>query len=281
MTRPKRRIAVAVRGAGPAWSSRWAVAAEGFAERMRVAAVSDAVAARRDAAAEKAGAFAAAGLETLTSIASLDGVIVCDGGGAGAIAASRLAGRIGAVLLAEPPWGDFAAADRLTDLFHGRGEVLVATTARFTPAVQRLKELIATRLGPPGAVAIARGRPAAEAVDLARYLAGDAFDAGVVRLGADGGVRWGVGDEAPPPDPRASIGVAGRSGRGDAFDDVSVRWRTEGREETERLETDRSAEAVVLDLFLRRAAGGLIPMPTRHDLAAAVEIARGIGPATM
>ena len=53
-----------------------------------------------------------------------------------------------------------------------------------------------------------------------------------------------------------------------------VRWKAGDDEADEELSDDRTSAAVQLDLFSRRLAGGLVPVPSLEDVAVAVNSAR-------
>jgi hypothetical protein len=63
-----------------------------------------------------------------------------------------------------------------------------------------------------------------------------------------------------------------RSGKLRLAGDDSIDWESAGRSASECLNTDRSANAVMLDLFGRRIVQGLVPVPDMTDLLRAHEI---------
>jgi hypothetical protein len=63
-----------------------------------------------------------------------------------------------------------------------------------------------------------------------------------------------------------------RSGKIRLTSDDSIEWEAAGRSASECLKSDRSAAAVMLDLFGRRIVQGIVPVPDMTDLLRAHEI---------
>lgn len=203
--------------------------------------------------------------------------------------------------------------DRLLKLEeHAEGrqiEFLPELLHRWTPATLRLRELIATQLGPIKQV-IVQLNPHSEttyslfkALDWLRVLV--AFQACVVRMIDDDsiGIVFNRPDQQPVnceicltdslgnrPQKEGEgesddclISVRCAAGEFEIISNSSIRWKSDSGWYTESLEAERTAEQVMLDLFGRRIAGGIVPVPdlievlrTRR-LVAAVEQARSTG----
>lgn len=64
--------------------------------------------------------------------------------------------------------------------------------------------------------------------------------------------------------PRASIQC--QHGEAELLSETHIRWKTPTETHDESLEADRPAEQVLLDLFLRRVVGGVVPIPSWAEL---------------
>lgn len=268
----RRRLRIALRGLGPG-SAEWVAAVSELADRVAIAAVSDRVEARRDVAARRLGAFPASGLRALTALPRLDGVIVCEPGPAGLLAATTCARSAPAVMLTVPPF------DRTDDDRIG-GDVMAALRRRFAPTSRRVRELTATTLGPPTGI-VTRidaedAETVAEAVDFARFLGAEPDDGKAWRR-VDNELRWGPPRIASETSVGADVRAVIACERGVVTVRDDRRLCVSGRDVDDRdenLETDRDAVSAAIDLFARRAAGGLVPVPTVRDVAIATRIAR-------
>lgn len=180
---------------------------------------------------------------------------------------------------------------------------------RYTPATLRLRELLATELGPVQGVEIralahgiaARPRVVGELADWCRVVLGTAprdvrcsdvaaAQGGVVRTialtfpAAAGRTETMVatitlpavtaGSETRPADAwPLEFSLVCKYGEARLEDAAQIRWREGGREQVESLSADRTAASVAVDHFARRLAGGLIPVPDLSDVLAAWRIA--------
>ena len=152
-------IGVGVAGVGPDWPAQRA-ALRALAGRVRIAAVCDAVPLRADAAAAEVGAAAAGGVIALARRSDVRAVLLGDPAwwGLGALDLLLTAGRL--VLLAGPVDPGDDRLDALAARAASAGTVVVPDLARrFAPATLRLRELIATTLGPVHAVRLVAPRP--------------------------------------------------------------------------------------------------------------------------
>lgn len=171
--------------------------------------------------------------------------------------------------------------------------LIPAATWRFTPATLRLRELLATRLGPLRQVVIrlrsaSRNSPAVlQAIDWCRTLLvpsggelhwqGQTVSRGYGFTGSGRSLTSPsvvVQIESASEPPRESEAAAVcfeaqlEAERGEAIvrGDSRIEWSCGSDTQAESLESDRTAEQVMLDLFLRRVVGGLVPAPSWGDL---------------
>jgi predicted dehydrogenase len=182
---------------------------------------------------------------------------------------------------------------------------------RYTPATLRLRELLATQLGPALTVeirAVSAGiapteRVERELIDWCRTVLGSvphtvaggdcveskgppcrtitlSFDASGQRSDRiTVRIVLPVSPAVDQRDTRASdawpleFSIRCRQGEARLEDASQLRWREGGREQVESLSTERTAVSVAIDHFARRLAGGLIPVPDLSDVLLAARIA--------
>lgn len=153
---------------------------------------------------------------------------------------------------------------------------------RYTPATLRLRELVATRLGPCRTIdmEVPEMSPAwlRAACDWSLLVSGARGEfkgdraAGAVHLElGKTDVRISVlespiEDAAAKP-PRPLWRIECERGRAVLTGETHIAWQTEEDCHTEDLRDERSRLDVNLDLFFRRVAGGLIPTPSLTDVA--------------
>ncbi|AMV21549.1 hypothetical protein [Planctomyces sp. SH-PL14] len=165
---------------------------------------------------------------------------------------------------------------------------------RYTPATLRLRELLATRLGPCRTIDIevpemspawlrtacdwsllvsgTRGEPKGHRAAGAVHLELGKTD---VRIST---VERPVDDEAQSP-PRPVWRIECERGRAVLTGETEITWQTEEDCHTEHLRDERSRLDVNLDLFFRRVAGGLIPTPSLTDVGRTETLLRSIAAA--
>lgn len=183
------------------------------------------------------------------------------------------------------------------------GAVLVpGAVARATPTALRLRELVATKLGSVREVHITLqqqspgGRQVIQAIDWCRSLLGSnvssmerhrtaSEDRLVLQCGRtsspsvqtrteiDLSGRIGSTDRPSGPDTTAATTtiafqarVTCAMGEAQLFNERVIHWSTHEERVEEHLESDRSADEVLIDLFLRRAVGGVVPVPSWSDI---------------
>lgn len=159
-------INLGIVGLGPVWESRYRPVLEKLQHRVRVRAVYDSIASRGEQAAFEFGAVAYQGVVTLLSQPDLRGILLLDTSWHGnallhfvrkARKPAYIAGSLG------EDWDELLELRSLVD---SEGLLVMPEfSRRFTPATCRLRELIATRLGPPRHISIHAVPPAADAPD--------------------------------------------------------------------------------------------------------------------
>lgn len=163
-------------------------------------------------------------------------------------------------------------------------------TLRMTPASLRLRELIATRLGAVQKVRIelhsTSGPHLISVIDWCRSIIGS-VTSHIERATCDQLESWQLrcGRRSPLAPMVITEIVRSATGahpfeirvqceRGDAHltGETQIHWLTPTEKGEEQLQSDRTAEQVLLDLFLRRVVGGVVPIPSWAELAEACRL---------
>ena len=171
--------------------------------------------------------------------------------------------------------------------------VVPGVLLRATPAALRLRELIATKLGAVQELAVEL--PASEptdslvisAIDWCRSLLGSTVSQITREPTPDGQllvmscgrrtplsppVRTEIrmpataATSAAPPVGQLIARVRCQKGHAELIGESHLHWQTDTESADESLESDRPAEQVLLDLFLRRVVGGVVPIPSWAEL---------------
>jgi predicted dehydrogenase len=326
-------VALGVIGLGPMWDRRYRQAAQSLGERLVVRAVYDAVFARAQVAAAELGAEAVPGLRTLFERTDIQAWLILDPAWYDLFPAELACQARKPAFLTGSLGDDRAALLRL----HTRAEesqtwFMTEFSRRYTPATNRLRELIATRLGEPRQLTIDALVPSVQGpstmpgqacerdylaglIDWCQYVTGripasisaqtlptrstpaedhpwqidlgfrpDSYgkSATTARLriqpvvrpegptANDGGHSWNVTTDAWPSPLHE---VLCEHGRAVICDPGEIRWRNGAPEPlaTELLLTERSDAEVMLDQFLRRVLGGLVPVANLQDVCRVLE----------
>jgi predicted dehydrogenase len=305
-----RQLSLGVLGLSPAWEAAYLPALQRLGARARLAAVTGGGWRAGGEAAKAQGARHVGSVRALFR-EELDGVLLTAVEGVAwfAIRTAIEAGRPAFVTL--PATDDQSPLANLYAAAHAAGVlVMPELRLRYTPATLRLRELLATELGPVQEVeirslsqAISAGpRVEAELIDWCRVVMGCApqvvacrdvsgakpFGARTLTLGFDPPGRHSrvlatitlpaapgtVVGALPPADLwPLEFSVRCKYGEARLEDAAQVRWREGGREQVESLSTERTAVSVAIDHFARRLAGGLIPVPDLSDVLLAVRVA--------
>ena len=282
---------VGVIGIGPHWETRYRPALEALRHRLRVRAVASPVIAMAEHVAAEFRAETAPSLTGLAERRDLRALLVLEPSWHGDVPVHLALQSGKAVFLGVAAEPELAACDDLAEA----GLVVPELPLRYTPATQRLRELLATKLGRVRRVELdladspdaeAARSALVDALDWCRSLVGDCV-ARVVSTQQSGSVQLALsraGGEAVPVELRWSQTVTVVSHVHCEKGTVSVRghrqlaWECEQARNEETLEADRDELQLMLDHFSRRVVGGLITVPTLEDIGCARRLADLIGP---
>ncbi|QDT56393.1 hypothetical protein Pan44_44470 [Caulifigura coniformis] len=282
-------------GAGAEWDAVWCPAFS-LVSRLVVKSFYDPIGVRGERVAESHDWPGASGVRQLLMPPRLKGVVVLDAGWLGNWVVQQADQQRIPVLVSPRE----SSVELLGQAFHNAtGETLIQPELRrrYTPATMRVRELTATRLGAIRSLSIELPSASpltvsqwAEAIDWCRFV----VQSGVIRSEffpeqqvlrvafrkqydekpVEAALSWSR-TEAPPLYPADfSAELICQNGVAIVTGGRRVRWKAEEDEGDEELSDDRSSAMVQLDLFARRLAGGLVPVPSLEDVAVAVNAAR-------
>ena len=143
------RLGIGIVGLGRLWEARHKPALARMSRRFRIAAVYDQVARRATAEAAQLGCVAAPGVAALVERADVDAVYLLSPQWFGLHPAGLARVRNKPVYCALPLAGDPAGLAELASCGAGGPPFMPELARRFYPATLRLRELLATTLGPP------------------------------------------------------------------------------------------------------------------------------------
>ena len=289
-------------GLGPDWETLYVPALRQLSKRLRVTAVYDAVAARGVQAADLLRAWPVSGLRALISRADVKAVLILDPGWHGLTPLEFAIEYEKPAFIAAPFEFELHELESVHQRAASSGRLLVpGLPLRFNPAALRLRELIATQLGPATRMAVQiSGNAAFNTALLAGIIdwCSQVAQAIVVHAGP-AQARSGNGDAAtisvmlrrsnqaaaPLPveiqsvEPSSSadadqthapaplqIRVECAGGHAEILSAQQIRWQTPRHQADEVLAKERPGIEVMLDYFARRAVGGLIPVPDFGDV---------------
>ena len=232
--------------------------------RLCVAAIFDTVRVRAERAADPTAVRLHRSVSKMAEDRTLEAAVILDAGWGGLWAARTLCEQ-GLPTLWLSGWPDAGGWE-----FRGAANDLLipGLRSRYLPSVIRLRERIATDLGEVDEIEVTTAGPAWEAADWAAWVAGS-------RLidGEDGRVFLKSGVEASIR--RGFVTTASvRCERGGAV------WTPDGlavRGVADVPPADEPPDHTLLSLFARRAAGGLVPVPSPDDVRAAISTTRAAG----
>lgn len=144
----RKRIAAAVIGVGPIWEARYRPLLLSLQERVAIQAVYDPVAVRAKNTASEFGGTACGSLHQLFERSDLQAVLICDAGWVGATPLEDACRRKWPTLLAGCWQQSIGVLQGLHRAHRDHVLIMPELSWRHTPATRRLRELIATRLGP-------------------------------------------------------------------------------------------------------------------------------------
>ena len=300
MTRAQ--LAIGLIGLGPTWERHYREAVRRLSSKVCVRAVCDAVHVRAAAVASEFHAATYSSPWQLSQRRDIKAWLILDPGWFG-IYPAELSVWCGRPTLFANCFG--SEPQRLTELFsHAieRGETLLPEfPQRFLPTTTRLRELIATNLGPVHRITIQVPTPSTEAAAAQTWLVEQQADcvglldwcacligqpAATVEFHSSGaGSRFQLTFAAQPASTSADVPVAEvvltrdsnsagseprrqiecERGAATITSGTRIAWQTGTEQADELLTNERSPFEIALDQFCRRALGGLVPVPTLAD----------------
>lgn len=280
----RRSLRVGIVGLPNAWRETYRPALEALGSRVSITAVFDPVFQLAVSEAEGLEASAVAGVLQLANRDDVDAIVVANPGWLGPKVLPHLAVTGKPVFLGLQV-GQLEQIEYLHSVVTLNRCIWVPELShRFAPATLRLMELIATRLGPPKRIEVLLSPEEntwsrfalARVIDWAFFVLQTAVRVQSVRI-EQGGCRIRF---AASKDTTVDLNIMNlrdsespcrivKCNRGQVVlhDEESISWRLTGHAECdEALTTERSAISQQLSVFLRRAAGGLIPTADLSDL---------------
>ena len=296
------QLAIGVIGLGPTWEQHYHEAVRRLSSKVCVRAVCDAVHVRAAAVASEFRAATFSSPWQLSQRRDIQAWLILDPGWFGIYPAELAVWTGRPTLFANC----FASAPRrLSELFVSaieRGETLLPEfPQRFLPTTTRLRELIATKLGPVRQITIQVPTPSTGTAAALTWLVEQQADcvglldwcacligqpAATVEFHSSGaGSRFqltfaeqpaGTSPDVPVaevvltqdsnpagPEPRRLIEC--EHGSATIASGTRIAWQTEAEQADESLTNERPPFEIILDQFCRRALGGLVPVPTVTD----------------
>ncbi len=306
-TKRDQTIPLGIVGGGPVWEARYRAAVLALT-RGRVAAVFSPQPCDGEVLARETGGQLFHSLRRLISHPGVKALLILESGWPREWAIKLATLRQMPVFVASPV--DEAlpqVADSLAEQ-EAEGAVIVpGALLRATPATLRLRELVATKLGPIQQMSIDLMGIAGvidpmviEVIDWCRSLLNSSvhqIHRSVQPNGETLVVSYGRGSPTHPS-VRTEIRLPGpalcetqstspastcprvhaqcQSGEAELLSETHIRWNTLAESSDETLEADRPAEQVLLDLFLRRVVGGVVPVPSWAELAEACRLWKSV-----
>lgn len=292
------KVSVALVGVGPTWELQYRNVIQRLSAKLRVQAVCDSVLVRAATVADELDAACAPSPWSLTRRADLHAWLILDPGWFDAYPAALAVRRRCPALLANTFSMSNPALVRILEQSLELSEPLMPEfPQRFTPATTRLRELMATKLGPARRIEVivpAPGIPAQapQPATVAAWLCENQADV----IGMIDWCTWLIGDQSTgvrfcftpqlatleldfPSRAERQPGVtirfeAGATAerrvecdRGVAViqDPNRIVWRTGEAARAESFSHERSPYEIIVDQFCRRALGGLVPVPSARD----------------
>lgn len=298
------KVSVALIGVGSSWELYYRNAIERLSSKLSIRAVCDSVQLRAASVADEFEATAVSCPWQLTQRTDLHAWLILDPGWYHTYPAELAVHHARPALYANtfaPPLNDLT---QILKRSLERGETLMPEfPQRFTPATTRLRELIATRLGPVRRIEITIPRTTeftsidcwlnhnqesfVGLVDWCSCLIGSACDR--VAVGAAGSplqVELNFRPRATAVGNPAIVSVNFEGScesqivrrveceRGNVImnSPTQIGWYADTASGDETLSHERSPHEIILDQFCRRALGGLVPVPTLGDALQAITI---------
>ena len=290
-TKRDQTIPLGIVGGGSVWETRFR-AAISVLTRGKVTAVFSSLPCEARSIADETGAQVYFSLRRMLARSGVKALLVLESGWPREWAISLATSLQIPVLVSSPSDDDLPrVASALMNQEAEGAMVVPGTLLRATPAALRLRELVATKLGPILDLKIElpagtmHDAQVISVIDWCRWLLGASVSqierqttaSGPLlvmccgrRLPTSTPVRTEICCHATSEQP--VIVVRCQKGEAQLVGESKITWRTELESADESLDADRPAEQVLLDLFLRRVVGGVVPVPSWADLHAACQL---------
>ncbi|MEK6260109.1 MAG: hypothetical protein AABP62_15940 [Planctomycetota bacterium] len=296
------QLAIGLIGLGPTWEQHYREAVRRLSSKLCVRAVCDAVHVRAAAVATEFHAATFSSPWLLSQRRDIKAWLILDPGWFGVYPA-ELSVWCGRPTLFANCFG--SDPRRLTELFVSaieRGETLLPEfPQRFLPATTRLRELIATKLGPVRRITIQVPTPStgtataltwlveqqadcvglldwcacligppAATVEFHSSAAGSLFQLNFAARPGSTSLDVPVAEvvltqDSNPAGPEPRRLIECERGAATITSGTRIAWQTEAEQAEESLTHERPPFEIILDQFCRRALGGLVPVPTLTD----------------
>lgn len=292
----RKQIALGLVGLGSAWDAHYLPAVRSLSRNVVVRGVFDAVPARAELAAREWQSLAAPSLTHLYERADIDAVILLDNAWHGWFALD-LACRYKKPTLITGPWrGELEALEHCHLAARDAGVLLMAACPRrHAPSTNRLRELLATKLGAPQSIeadvtwpatsaqeeligvidwcSCVMGRAPAEVTPARNGNAGGAIALKFPLAGQAASIRVHRSGDAASAE---QLQINAQHGSAKVTGPTEIAWRVDSQEQQESLTSDRPSAQIIVDQFCRRVAGGLLPVPHLGDLLRSIRHARAV-----
>jgi predicted dehydrogenase len=300
------KVSVALIGVGPTWELHYREAVEYLSARLSVRAVCDPVYVRAVAIADEFQAFPVTSPWVLAQRKDLHAWLILDPGWLDTYPADLAVQTGRPTLFANSFSSGFPKLERLFRHSLESGETLMPEfPERFTAATIRLRELMATRLGPVRRIEIAvpaagpgtleswlkQSQPECIAVlDWCAYVVGHSVVSARIRPSPEGDqlhLNFAIRDDSHPEVPHAVINlfpatpdsflrrtIHCQQGSATICSPTQIEWMIDDKRTNESLDHERSPQSIILDQFCRRALGGLLPVPTLKEALQAIAAAQ-------
>lgn len=290
----RKKVSLGLVGSGPLWEQAYRDAVRRHLHHIAIRGVYDAVPARAEQTAREWQAGVAPSLTSLFERPDIDAVVILDAAWYGVFPLELACRFAKPTLLARPCDGALSKIEQIQLAARDAGvTIMAAFPRRHTPAMNRLRELIVTRLGAPTSVRLYASPPdalntdrqwLAHLLDWCFYVVGksptrataaasDGDQTITLDFPATGGAKPPAAQivlrrsdrPADQEAPGEVLHVECQRGSADVSSDVEIVWRN-GRQETrDNLASERPSEDIILDQFCRRVVGGLVPVSDLSD----------------
>ena len=307
---PTRRklVSLGLVGTGALWDQAYREAVQRCQHRVAVRWMYDAVPAKAEQAARECQAVVAPSLTSLFERPDVDAVLILDAAWYG-VYPLELACRFGKPALLTGRWDSTASQlERLSTAAREAGVmIMTAFPRRHTPAMNRLRELIVTKLGPPQFVRLSaetaetaellNAHRLAELVDWCSYTIGKSpsrwTTSSSFKTAGEGRIELEFPAIAGQSQPLAHIVLKAAAGAEDAPEleslhvecphgsadiagESDIAWRNGESEFRDNLASERPSVDLILDQFCRRVVGGLVPVSDLSDAFRAWRFAEAV-----